>query len=442
MVTLDADRALLIGGHDPAGAALLSTELYVASVEAFVDGPSLAVAHDEAAVAQIGTRVYVLGGKNETSVEEIDATTLATRRLAGRLERPHAGAQAAVSGRTVVVGGGHDMDSPEGYDVDAEKTVSLGATDQVRGQTLCALGGTVYLIGGSGEAAVLTPFTKVLGDELRATTPLGSARVHGTSVPFMGGVLVVGGDDRRQALASTDLVFANETSWRGPVLGTPREDMGAVALADGRVVLIGGSLSNGAASAVIEFVVPPGGVVPAPNAGFASAVAADQQLAAKQRELDDTRVALQAADDQILKLNATIASVTAQRDAAKAQAASTQAQLTATQQALSAAQSAAQSQMAAAQSQIAALTARVQQVQASLVAANAQVSSLNGQVGSLQLALAQAQAVEASERAQIQSLQAQLAAASSAAASTGGIAILPVALTPQTPPRAPVVPAP
>lgn len=437
-VTLDEDRVLVIGGHDASGAGLASTEVYSAALHAFADGPTLAAAHDGAATAEIGTLVYVLGGKNETSVEEIEAATLGSRKLGGHFERPHAGAQAASSGRTVVVGGGRDTDSPEAYDVGAEKTVYLGATDQVRGQTLCVLGGSVHLIGGSGEAAVLTPFTKVLADELRPATPLGSPRVHGTGVPFMGGVLVMGGDDRKQALGSTDLLLPNETCRRGPALGTPREGMGAVALADGRIVVVGGTLPNGVASAACDMIVPPGGVLPASNVGFDAAASEDQQLAATIQELNDTRAALRAADDQIVNLNATIASVTAQRDAAKAQVVSYQAQLTTTQQALSSAQS----QTAAAQSQIAALTARAQQLQAAITAANAQVSSLTAQVSSLQSALAQAQVTEASERAQIQSLQAQLAAAKAAPASTGGIAITPVALTPQTPPRAPVVPAP
>ncbi len=262
-VSLDADRVLVIGGHDESGRPLDSTEIYSRSTRTFSFGPTLTAPRDGSAVAFVGSLILVFGGAEEKSVEAIETAELTTKRLGGSLERSHVGAQVAVVGSRAVVGGGADADAPEVYDLESEKTVPQSSTDPRRGETIAAIGTKILLIGGASPGTTQVPATRELADGLRPLRQaIGLARSGGTSVAFMNGVLVLGGEDLNGPVAETDLVRSARVFERGPKLETPRRRANAVALADGSVIVVGGTTSTGAPVGPCEILLAPGATPP------------------------------------------------------------------------------------------------------------------------------------------------------------------------------------
>jgi hypothetical protein len=313
-VALDEERVLVVGGHDASGSALASTEIYSSALGAFVPGPTLAAGRDRSAVAVLGSLVLVAGGVLESSVETIEIATLSTHALRGHFAAPHADAEIVVSGRTAVVGGGHDTAAPEGYDLDAESAFLLGVSSEVRGQTLLAAGGAVLLEGGSDGVAFLTASTERLaGTGLVQNQTLGQPRVHGIAAPFMGGVLVLEGDDGTGEVARADLILGPSSATGGPVLVLPRDGATAVPLADGRVVVVGGVLATGAPCGDCEMLLPPGAPAPSASAAFASAASSAQALASESAALGQAQSALAAADAKLAALAAQIAALSSER---------------------------------------------------------------------------------------------------------------------------------
>ena len=454
-VRLDPTHVLIVGGHDAKGRALATTEIYDDALGTFVAGPSLAHAHDRSAVAVLDSSILVLGGVNEKSVEAVDAVKLTVRTLTGALGFPHADAQAVIcSGTAVLVGGGRDVDAPEVYDAQAQKVEATGTPGKLRGQTLLSIKGVVLLEGGADAAGALAPSTEELSGKLAAITALGSARVHGTSVPFDGGTLVLGGDDRSAPIDGTDLVLSAKQAVKGPSLVLPRADFSAVALADGRVVVVGGLLPTGFPCADVEMILPPGARAPQPDAGFNAAVTTDLLLVQAIDELNQALALVNQLEDEVSQLEAQLTA--AQDQLAQEQVALLTAQVQ-LQNAL-AAIAALQGQVSADNAQIAVLSARAQQAQsqasqssAQIAALNAQIASLNNQLSSTQAQLAQSnsqvtslQSQNASLRGQVSALQNDLAAAKGTPPPpppAPAPAPAPAGLTPSTNPQRPVIEA-
>lgn len=421
-VRLDADRVLVIGGHDDSERMLASTEIYSRSLRTFVVGPLLTAPRDGAAVAVIGSTIFVFGGKGQRTVEAIDPRTLRATRLRGELELEHVGAQVAFVGRTVIVGGGTDIEAPEAYDLDAEQAVALAFRDQVRGETLVQLESSILFVGGSGESAILGPRTKEFSTALRSSTiPLGVGRVNGTAIRFMGNVLVLGGDDRVNPIKATDLVTSATTWERGPELCTPRTSPSAVALQDGRVIVVGGTDAAGRPVSACEMILGAGATLPSSSATFDVYTAEELALAGKIRELDATKKLLADAQLRNQQLGQQIDALTVQRsqlerDVAqqKAEAASARAALAKVQQELAAANA----QIASLRSQLATATAQVASLQGQLATATSNAAALQGQVATLsaralgsEAALVTANGRIAQLTAQVNALQGQLATA-------------------------------
>lgn len=416
------DYVLVIGGHDAKGRSLASTDYYAPF--AFVAGPLLLAPRDGSAVALIGSSVFIFGGKGQKTVEVIDyvAGEPKQRILKGELGLCHEGAQAAVFGRTVIVGGGRDVDGPEAYDLDEEKTVPLAFKDAIRGDTLVETKKSVLFVGGAGETSILIAQTKEFSADLHSSITLGLGRVNGVAVPFMDGMLVLGGDDRTAPIAATDLIHS-ATAWEpGPSLSIPRDNAAAVALADGRVVVVGGRIATGAPCPSCEMLLPPGAPRPTSSATLDAYTQYELDHIATLMQLMDTQRALAAANDTIRQLVRQLWNVTAQRDQLTVDVANYKAQLETANAALAQSRqqladanaqiatlngqladananaaalrdrlAVANANASSAQNRIATLEGRAQNAESSLAAANNQVSTLQGQVASLQNQLATAQ---------------------------------------------------
>ncbi len=207
-----------------------------------------------------GDRVIIAGGMTEGggAVSEFEIFDGATNRVvsAGAMMSARASHTATLlpDGRVLLAGGynGEYLSSAEIFD---PRTGRLAATGSMRagrsGHTATLLAdGTVLVAGGNGDgwsflssAEIYDPRT----GRFTATNPMRSARESHTATLLIDGrVLIAAGHrDRREHLvvyASTEIYDPASRSFSaGPSLTVARHKHDAVALADGRVLVFGGS---------------------------------------------------------------------------------------------------------------------------------------------------------------------------------------------------------
>jgi hypothetical protein len=212
------------------------------------------------ATAMAGDRVLVVGGMAEggaalRSYELFDAR--ANRVVAaGEMAQPRAAHSATLlpDGRLLVVGGydGEYLRSAELFDPASGRFVSAGTLHEGRsGHTATLLrDGTVLVTGGIGDGWTFLSSAERYDPRTGRFTPVGSlasARESHTATLLRDGrVLVTGGHrGRRERIVvygSTEIFDpARQAFAPGPALGTARHKHDAVALADGRVLIAGGS---------------------------------------------------------------------------------------------------------------------------------------------------------------------------------------------------------
>ncbi len=253
----DAGQLLVVGGVDPYGGYLQSSQLYDPATGALTPLPNLGAtrAFHTATVLPDG-RVLIAGGRTGAT------STLITARLydpptrswldTGSLNAPRAFHTATLlpNGRVLVTGGdvaGAPQASAELYDPAQGLFIpSAGAMSAPRTRHAAAFlrDGRVLLAGGDGQASA--DVYSAASDAFTGVAAMSSVRSQFTATPLPDGrVLVAGGTDGTMELGTAELF--NGADAFAPAQGTftPRIDHAAVPLPTGEVLLIGGTDSSG-----------------------------------------------------------------------------------------------------------------------------------------------------------------------------------------------------
>ena len=204
--------------------------------------------HDAAAVV-VGGRIELLGGGQSTStaaVAQIDSATAASRPLHA-LDEPLSDLGAvAVGGHVFVVGGytGSSFASAvlELGPLNRTTTVARLPTG-VRYAGVAALDGAIYVAGGTTPTGVSAAVYRV-DVELGTVTRIGGLprpQAHGALVAAHGVLWFVGGDGSRDVLRIDPHTGKSTLAARFPY---PLTNAAAVALPNGRIVVLGGDASN------------------------------------------------------------------------------------------------------------------------------------------------------------------------------------------------------
>jgi hypothetical protein len=195
------------------------------------------------------------GGDALSEYEVFDATT--NRVVAsGELDESRSGHSATLlsNGRVLILGGynGSYLKSAVIFDPRTLRFASVGSMNVGRsGHTATLLpDGTVLITGGVGDGWSFLASAEVYDPRTGKFTPVKSMSVeresHTATLLRDGRVLITGGHrDRRENIvvyASTEIYDPGARQFSaGPMLTQPRHKHDAVALADGRVLVLGGS---------------------------------------------------------------------------------------------------------------------------------------------------------------------------------------------------------
>ena len=207
-----------------------------------------------------GNRVLIAGGMREggDALREYEVFDATTNRVvaSGEMDDSRSGHSATrlSDGRVLILGGynGSYLKSAVIFDPRTSRFVPAGSMNVGRsGHTATLLGdGTVLITGGVGDGWLFLASAEVYDPRTDKFTPVKSMSVaresHTATLLRDGRVLITGGHrDRRENIvvyASTELYDPGERQFSaGPMLTQARHKHDAAALADGRVLVLGGS---------------------------------------------------------------------------------------------------------------------------------------------------------------------------------------------------------
>lgn len=225
---------LVTGGDGAAGSAVASAELFNLDGSFYAVAPMAFPRAGHVAVALKDGRVLVAGGNgvdgNASNSAEVFDPTSGAWQAAGAMLEPRAGATATrLSDGRVLIAGGANGDAAsmtlELFDPTSDSFVPAGVMSTARKDHAAAL---------------------LAGDP---------------SVPTADRVLVAGGSDGANALASTEIWdAASGAVVAGPALSVARSGLSATTLLDGSVLLAGGAAASGEV-ATTEVFLPASGLV-------------------------------------------------------------------------------------------------------------------------------------------------------------------------------------
>lgn len=254
---LPDQRVLVVGGEDPMGTELKSTEFYHPATKTWAMGPILPVARTQHAAALLSDgRVLIVGGRigvvpyaSSSLLEPVNGTKWTNAGLMTDA-RQLLTVTALPNGRALVAGGagfGVRFDTAELL-VSPGSWISAGKMSSPRDMHTATLlpNGDVLVVGGYDVAPiagtdVYTPSSNTwkAGPTLIAPRYEHSASFVGTGAAAR--VLVVGGrNNDAGALATTELLDLGGTWQPGPSLATARGAHQAVTLVNGSVLVTGG----------------------------------------------------------------------------------------------------------------------------------------------------------------------------------------------------------
>lgn len=405
-VPLPTGEVWIIGGRDPAGRALSSTEVYDPQQRTFRRGPNLRAPRVEASVVYTRDEVLLVFGQGQTTIERWsqDLSKSATLETTASEGRRGGGAFYANDDTLHVAGGVDDVGQPAlPVRVDLKKGVvttapgrphSLGEHHVLGGTPVAAaLDGArleVYVVGGTFNEKPFTKLQRVRPDDTEfAEIALGllTPRDRATVVTLGRGFLAAGGIKYGTAQAAIEVVTA-EGSSVAPSLTIPRYDAEGTLLANGSVLITGGRGQDGLPVGVSELMVPNG--APAPDASSLYALAR-----AEKAEHDRLVAERDAALAKVLQLERELATTRAQLAAAQQRIRDLEAQLAVARTQIATLQA----QLAAARQQAASLQASQAQTQAQLDQERARSAQLQAQATAAQAAAAQAQQALATQQA-------------------------------------------
>jgi hypothetical protein len=275
-------RVLVAGGYNqnPGSVYLDSTEIYNPSTNSFSPGPTMSIKRYGPVAAPLPDGRVLIAGGYDGNEETANAVTFnpstGTFSPVGNLLQPLELASSAPlpDGRILIVGGYSDTDSVNTTEIfnPATNTFSFGPTfpESTYGTALAPIAdGRVLAAGGYDSTGPGIYLDKgfVFSASSNAFSPVGSLATHNYGAggaPLPGGrALVAGGYDDVTSpnYLDTAQIFdptTNSFSSSGITnrLSVPREEVAAVELSDGRVLVIGGWDGNNAVTNTDLLSVP------------------------------------------------------------------------------------------------------------------------------------------------------------------------------------------
>jgi hypothetical protein len=266
-VTLPDGSALVLGGYNSDDYPFSSTKIFAPATRAWTSGPLLERARGAPLAAVIDRgRILALSDNATKDGQSVETTGEILDPATGRWSPARAlpplvsiGDIVALSdGRVLGIGfDGHDSDpSPSGYLYDGARDAwsSANLPPLYDGILVPLREGGALMIGGNDASGFLdgegrrtarvSRFDSGSG-EWRDVAPMSTPRIDAHAVPLADGrILVTGGTDAvsgTQTLTSTEIYDPSADRWvAAGDLGVARKDGRAVLLGDGTVLLIGG----------------------------------------------------------------------------------------------------------------------------------------------------------------------------------------------------------
>jgi Kelch motif protein len=238
-------RATPVSSPSPSASPIAVTPSPLAPPAQRAETP-LPLALEEAAAASAAGKLYVIGGFDAAgnSLRTVWVFDGSAWRAGSRLPLGLDHTSAATLGDRIYVAGGHSFgrDSARAFRLDGSTWTELAPMHHARGgHTLLAAMGRLYAIGGNTAAAnvapveVYDPATGAWSDLTSFPTP----RNHVAGFVLGNSVCAAGG--RSPTRIRVDCFDLDRSAWvRLPDLPIATSGAGASALADGRVVIMGG----------------------------------------------------------------------------------------------------------------------------------------------------------------------------------------------------------
>ncbi len=278
---------LVLGGLDSGASSTSSIEvLDTRNGRLSPNGQLLQPTHD-AAVAELGGHVFVIGGGSATPARSIQIARGGTTVSGGALPSARADASAVTVGHTVYLVGGYDgsaMDAEVASTTDGRSYRPVVALPvPVRYPALAVLGSQIYVFGGleanghpSGAVQLVDPAKRTARVVGRLPVP-----VDGAAAGVLGGTVYLAGG--RTARGATSAVYAFQPGkasfLRAGSLRVPTANAGT-AVSGGRLWIVGGETSSGRPIADVQMIVPNRGFGTAGDLGAGSPFAGGKLLIA------------------------------------------------------------------------------------------------------------------------------------------------------------------
>ena len=254
---------VLLGGLDSGASSTAAVNMLdTRSGQLSPVGQLLQPTHD-AAVAELGGRVFVIGGGSATVYRSLQIENGGKSVSGGTLSAPRADAGAVTIGGTTYLVGGYDgsaMDAEVMATTDGRNYRPVAALKvPVRYPALAVLGSRIYVFGGLAANGRPTRAVQVVDSRARTVRLVGRLPValSGASAGVLGGTIYLAGG--RTPRGATEAVWAFQSRGvsflRAGSLRVGVANAGTT-VSDGRLWIVGGETADGHPTSNVQVVVP------------------------------------------------------------------------------------------------------------------------------------------------------------------------------------------
>ena len=281
------DGLVVLGGLDSGSSSTSSVAaLDTRDGRLLPDGALVQPTHD-AAVAELGGRVFVIGGGSATPARSIQIERDGKSVSGGALASARADASAVTVGHTAYVVGGYDgsaMDAEVVGTTDGRSYRPLAALPvPVRYPAVAALGSRIYVFGGLEVNGHPSRAVQLVNPNTRTARVVGRLPValSGAAAGVLGGTIYLAGG--RSPRGATEAIYAFEprgaSFLRAGSLRVAVANAGAT-VSNGRLWIVGGETGGGRPTADVQMVVSNPGFGRAGDPGAGSPFFGDRLLIA------------------------------------------------------------------------------------------------------------------------------------------------------------------
>ena len=261
---LGTRKLVVLGGIDSSSSSTDGVDLLDPATGSLTPQGPLPQATHDAAAAELGKRVLVIGGGTAAPSRSIQIETGSHAALAGALAQARADAGAVTVGRSVYVVGGYDgsaMDAEVAATTDGRTWRSVAALPvPVRYPAVAALGTRIYVFGGQLRNGKPSRAVQLVDTKRRTAHVAGRlpTPLAGAAAGVLDGTVYLAGG-RTAARRTTSAVYAFEPQGskflRAGALRVAVANAGA-AVSRGRLWLVGGETGDGRPTSDVQVVVP------------------------------------------------------------------------------------------------------------------------------------------------------------------------------------------